>query len=364
MSSDPSDQNRLLPVEVHQQFFGDRPIVKQQVIGSGHIHQTYRVSVGKAASIQHYIVQRLNTQVFSKPQAILQNIQTLNQYLKNSTYPLALLEPWPALSGDYLIVDDQQKYWRAFPYLENTLALDQAEHPEQVYEAAWAFGTFSAHTRAIDTQQFNTILPNFHDVQIRYRQWEKALLEASPRRLKEAAPALQKIRQYAFLLKQSQPSNLPLRLCHYDTKINNVLLDAVQQKAICIIDLDTLMPGYLMYDFGDMVRTMAVQAGEEERDLTKVALWPEAFEALCQGFLSAMQGAFLPGEFQSLLSGAYLIVYEQALRFMTDFLQGNSYYTVYHPQQNLWRAENQLQLLQSLLDHRAFMEAHLHEENN
>ena len=337
-------------------FFPQGKLVQTEAIKNGLINQTYKVILEKEGQTQAFILQEINQKIFQEPIKIMTNIHLVGQHLSQNNYKSNILQAIPSKSGKTYHLDDKGKYWRLFPFIENTCVYNKVEKPILAYEAARAFGQYLAALWTFPIDKLEETIPHFHDPKRRYRTFE-VIYEANPlQNRKLARTVIEFIQKEASLLQRFHPDKLPLRVTHNDTKINNVLFDIKTENACCIIDLDTLMPGHLVFDFGDMVRTFCNRAGEEEQDWTKVHLDLYLFEKLCQGFFEPLGPLISDSEKKQMINGALLITYEQAIRFLNDYLTGDRYYAIQYPGHNLCRAYNQTQLLRSMLEQEGRMQ--------
>jgi len=349
-----------------------------QPIGSGHINDTYRIDFEENGAAQTYVLQRLNHEVFQQPEALMDNISRVTHYLAaQPDYPLAALAPLPTHSGHSFQRDPAGNYWRVFPMLENTFAPETIASPAEAREAAQAYGAFARALRHFPAHTLAETIPGFHDTDRRWRVFEKILAQNPTERLFSAQPekamttatmtndamttadrlfsaqpeiaAMRRAKRVFDQISHLKTSGtLPLRVTHNDTKAGNVLLDSVSGRAVAVIDLDTVMPGTLLSDFGDMVRTFVPDRYEDDPDIERLTLRTEILGALTEGFLSETADFLSDAEREHLLLGASWIVGEQALRFLTDYLAGDPYYKTRYPQHNLVRARNQLQVFSRL----------------
>jgi Ser/Thr protein kinase RdoA (MazF antagonist) len=315
--------------------------------GSGHIHQTYLVS-GKRS----FVLQRVNINVFTQPEIIARNLRTASTYLKaqNPEYPF--LTCIASTAGRDMEYDSEGYPWRLFPYVENTVTYDQVGSPAQAYEAASQFARLTRHLDGVDPAMFEPTIPRFHDLSLRWNQFETALSTSNDTRRKASEDSIMRCYKAESLVAQYEKliagGSLRLRVVHNDTKINNVLFDRVSGKTVAVIDLDTLMPGYFIYDLGDMVRTFVCPVSEEEKDLSKVVFRRDVYDALLEGYRSEMDPVLTPAERTAIPFAGKMMTYIMALRFLADYLRGNTYYHITYPEQNLVRAANQLKLLEVL----------------
>ncbi|MFI5450789.1 phosphotransferase enzyme family protein [Pedobacter sp. UC225_61] len=325
--------------------------VSLQQIGSGHINQTYLLSSLK--DNKKYILQNINTEVFKEPFAIANNIKAVADYLKEHYPDYLFPAPITTLNGD-LMAHHDNGYWRLLPFVEDTSAFDTLSETKQAYEAAKQFGKLSRLLNEFDTSILSITIPGFHDLAWRYEQFTFALNQAATNLKITANEVIETALHHHFIIdyyrSYERSKEFPDRVMHHDTKISNVLLSSSTNSGVCVIDLDTLMPGKFISDLGDMIRTYICAFSENETDLTKIEIRLPYFEATVKGYLSEMASILTPTEKELILFSGKYIVYMQALRFLTDFLSGNIYYPITYPTQNLDRAKNQFKLLSELFE--------------
>jgi Ser/Thr protein kinase RdoA (MazF antagonist) len=332
--------------EIATQFIDSQLIELISPLGNGHIHQTYLVSMSNKNS---FVLQCMNTDIFRHPKGVVENMQLIADHLVQlPNYAMKILRPLPTREGQLLYVDDRNKYWRATPFFAHTTSYSCIETPRQAAAAARAFGQFASALQDFPTQQLNVTLPGFHDSISRYQHYETIKKAASTDRLIVANDIIRFIEQESHLFRKIANLNLPLRAVHNDTKADNVLLDATTDKGICVIDLDTVMPGTILSDFGDMVRTFTNSHAEDDDKFEEVEARYAIFEALSNAYLEETASFLTEVERKHLLEGALWIVLEQALRFLTDYLANDVYYSIQYPTHNLVRAKNQMALWQSI----------------
>lgn len=316
-------------------------------ITTGHINYTYKVTGPKS-----YILQRINKNIFKQPEVVANNIRLAANHLSEN-YPEYLFPGTiPSIDKQEMVYDEEGFPWRLFPYIDNTFTIDKVDSEAEALSAAQGFGMLTANLWNADVNSFHETIPQFHDLALRYNQFQTALEGSNVERKTSAKWAIdQAITQHHLVERYDDLINsgtLTLRVMHNDTKINNILFDRSSRQAVCVIDLDTLMPGYFIYDLGDMIRTFVSPVSEEEKDLSKVSFRKDIYDALMKGYFSAM-GNCLTEEQKSLAPFAgYMMTYIMALRFLADYLNGDIYYQTHYPGQNLVRATNQLQLLSIL----------------
>lgn len=327
-----------------------------QPFGSGHINKTFLVSSSEPGE-GAYVLQRINTNVFRRPEVIARNLRMVGDYLARTAPDYYFLRAVPTRDGEDLFLDAGE-YWRMLPHAANTVTVDQAETPRQAYEAAKQFGRFARLTHGIDLTAFTPSIPDFHNLALRRTQYEVAVAAATPERRSRASDLVagfdsraDVVARYDYVVRA-----LPERLMHHDTKINNALLHADTFEGVCICDLDTLMAGRVISDLGDMVRTYVCPVSEEEADVTKVVIREEYYAALMQGYLSEMHEVLTAEERDHLFYAGEFMVYMQGIRFLTDFLNGDVYYPVKYAGHNLDRARNQWALLQRLTEKKSALQ--------
>lgn len=326
--------------------------VTAEPYGSGHINDTFAVAFDQAGSRIRYILQRINTSIFRDPVQLMENIRRVTEHLSSkagdSRSTLTLVS---ALDGKTWFCDADGSYWRVYLFIEHAKSYDVLRTGEQAYEAARAFGRFQADLVDLPGRLVETI-PDFHNTPKRIADLEEAVRADVCGRVKTAEPEIEFVLsrkgEAETLIRLNREGAIPERITHNDTKLNNVLIDSVTGLGKCVIDLDTVMPGLVHYDFGDMVRTGTSPAAEDERDLSKVTMRFPMFEALLRGYCSSA-GAFLnPVEFEYLPFSGKLITLEIGTRFLTDYLSGDTYFKTHRAGHNLDRARTQIALVESI----------------
>ena len=324
--------------------------------GSGHIHDTYCAMLEDGGRGLRVILQRMNTGIFKNPVAVMHNIERVTAHLRmrlsgQMDVDRRALQLVPARDGRTWHVDGEGQYWRAYRFIEGARTYDVVCSPAQAFEAAKAFGEFQRLLADLPEPRLAESIPDFHHTAKRFATFEQAVAADAVGRCGEAE------REIAFAMSRRAiggalvNAGLPERVTHNDTKLNNVMLDDASGEGICVIDLDTVMPGLAAYDFGDMVRTMTCPAAEDERDLTRVGVEFPLFEAVLKGYLKGAWGFLTQREHESLITGTKVIVFEQGIRFLADFLAGDAYYKASRPGQNLDRCRTQFKLLESIEEH-------------
>ncbi|MDB6019376.1 MAG: hypothetical protein JWR19_3865 [Pedosphaera sp.] len=321
--------------------------------GSGHINDTYCVVFDQAGTCVRYIFQRINHLVFKNPVALMENIARVTRHLGGefagagdaSRRSLTLVF---ARDGNPSYQDAAGNHWRVYLFIEQARTYDAVESPGQAFEAAKAFGLFQKVLANLPAPRLHDTIPDFHHTPKRFLALERAVAADAFNRALLAKPEIEFAQQHESITSVLLDANLPERVTHNDTKFNNVMLDDTTGEGICVIDLDTVMPGLALYDFGDMVRTTTSPAKEDERDLSKVKMQFPMFEALVRGYLSTA-GSFLTKEEKQLLAfSGKLITFEIGLRFLTDYLNGDTYFKVHRDGHNLDRCRTQFKLVESI----------------
>jgi len=338
----------------------------------GHINDSYQVTVrgagGGPGEPTRYLLQRLNTLVFPRPDHVMENVSHVTRHLAvrlaNEDHPdwrrrtLVLV---PTRDGADWLVSPDGGYWRSFPFIEGVVTLEHVRGPDAARSAGLAFGEFLRLISDYAGPPLHDVLPGFHDPVAHYERLEAAVRRDAARRAAGARPEIIALMSVRGLVEQLPPrvaaGELPRRIVHNDAKLANVLLDAVTGAPLCVVDLDTVMPGLVLYDFGDLVRSATSPTAEDDEDLSRVGVRRPLFEALAQGFLDAVGGTLRTTERALLVYGAQLIILEQAIRFLTDYLEGDRYYRITRPEHNLIRCRAQFKLFTTVTEARAELES-------
>lgn len=329
----------------------------------GLINRTWKITSGA----KQYILQRVNTNVFKKPYELAENISMLKQYLEERSPGYLFVAPLKSLGDEDIVHDQQEGYFRLYPFVQGSHTINVVTTSGQAFEAALQFGKFTRLLCGFDSSRLHFTIPDFHNLTLRYYQFEEALIRGNVSRIKESQQLVKDINSNRQILesfeKLSQSSLVKHRVTHHDTKISNVLFDS-QDKGICVIDLDTVMSGYFISDLGDMMRTYLSPANEEAKDFTKIDVRDDFFRAIVDGYLCCMKEE-LSAEEQGLIfySGLFLI-YMQAIRFLTDYFNNDVYYGAAYPDQNLVRAGNQICLLKRMMEKKEVLQGIVSEALN
>ena len=316
--------------------------------GNGLINDTWKIEDGK----EIYILQKINTDVFKHPEYISENIYSIASYLSVHHPDYFFLTPVKTPAGKDLVFIEKDGYYRMFPFIKHSHTIDVAENAHQTFEAAKKFGELTKLLAGFPAQQLKVTLPDFHNISLRYKDFLHAKKSGIKERIIKANELIQYLESQQNIVdafeKIKLSKNFKLRVTHHDTKINNVLFNK-EEKGICVIDLDTLMPGYFISDVGDMIRTCVPCVNEEEKDISKIYIREEIFVALAEGYLSEMYDELSEEELNNLVYAGKFMVYMQALRFLSDYLNNDVYYGSAYNDQNFHRAANQIQLLKLLI---------------
>lgn len=327
--------------------------------GAGHINDSYRLTYAERGVSTRYLLQRINNAIFHDPPRLMENIQRVTDHIAARWQAAGVpdgsrrgLRLVTARAGRPYHQDAAGAYWRMYHFIEHTTAREAPQTPAQAEQAGRAYGQFQQLLANLPPPRLHDTIPDFHNTPLRYATLDRAIAADAHRRAATAKAEIdfaQHRRPLAtVLLDLHRRGQIPERAVHNDAKLSNVLLDEKTSEGLCVVDLDIVMPGLSLYDFGDMVRSMTCPAAEDEPDLTKVAVQPPLFEALARGYL-ATAGALLTSiERQHLIVAGKLITLEQGVRFLTDYLNGDTYYKTHRPNQNLDRTRVQFKLVESL----------------
>jgi len=336
--------------------------------GSGHINDTFAVTVSQAGAPVRYVFQRINHRIFTDVPALMDNIVRVTRHQRErlaasgaADASRRALTVVPGHDGRPFVRDAAGAWWRAYLFIERAVTHDRIESPEQARTAARAFGEFQRLLADLPGGRLHETIPAFHDTPRRYAAFEDAVRADAAGRAAACAAEVDFARGRAPLagrLAELRAAGLvPERVTHNDTKLNNVMLDEATGEGVCVIDLDTVMPGLSLYDFGDMVRSATNAAAEDETEPSRIFARPEIFAALAEGFLAGAGSSLNAVEKAHLVVAGQVITYEIGLRFLTDHLQGDVYFKIRRPGHNLDRARNQFALLRSLESQSAAFEA-------
>ena len=346
---------------VLRQFRTTGSLVRVAPHGSGHINHSYSASFEANGRIRRYLLQRVNTGIFKQPELLMENMQRVTLHLAGKLAgqrdaDRRVLTLVPTHDGHAWHRDAEGGVWRVFVFLENAFSYDLTESPSQAFEAAKAFGSFGQQLADLPAPRLHETISAFHDTPRRLRDLEQAIAHDAAHRVSQAATEIRFVRSRQSTAPILTAANLPERVTHNDTKLNNVLFDSATGQALCVVDLDTVMPGLALYDFGDMVRTATSPTAEDEQDLSRVEMRFPMFEALVRGYLASASSYLTREEKEHLPACGKVIAYEQGIRFLADYLAGDMYYKVTRSAQNLDRCRTQFKLVESIEQQESAME--------
>lgn len=339
-------------------IYGD--FLSAQPYGSGHINDTYATVVSQSGKQVRYIFQRINHNVFKQPAQLMDNIARVTRHCKTkfaaddkdaSRKALTVLQ---TKDGKDFFVDAEGNHWRCYLFIENARTYDVPESEDQIFQAARAFGNFQKMLVDLPGGPLFETIPDFHNGPKRFQALQDAIKADKCNRAAAAKADIEAIEKHSWIFnvlpELVEKGKIPVRTTHNDTKINNVMIDDKSGEGICVIDLDTVMPGLALYDFGDMVRTTVSPSEEDETDLSKVGMVPSRFEAVLRGYLSSA-GEFLnDDEKANLILSGKMITLMIGTRFLTDYLSGDVYFKIHRPEHNLDRCRTQVKIVDTIAE--------------
>ncbi len=345
--------------EIGAHFQIDGTYVGCERYHGGHINDTYFATYASRGGQRRYVHQRINVSVFRDPDALTRNIAAVTRHVRAkllaggiSDVDRRVLQLLPTRDGGDMLVTADGEYWRTYPYVEQTICYGTPRTPEDAFSAARAFGEFSALVADFPVDALTETLPQFHDTPSRFAALTRAIecdsRNRAARAENEIAAALALRPLCTALQDVAARANLPMRPTHNDTKITNVLFDERTGEAICIVDLDTIMPGLTLYDVGELVRTASTRAAEDEPDPSKVLVDPDLFAAVATGFIAGAGAMLTAAEREAFVTAGKVLAFENGIRFLADFLNGDVYFRVHREEQNLDRARAQFAVVASL----------------
>ena len=334
------------------EFEVEGKVVEYVPFGNGHINETKLVTMDNGVQ---YVLQRINKNVFKRPDLLMENYVGVTKFIRKKIEEMGgdpLREVLNAIytkDGKPYTIDEEGQYWRLLVYVTESMSYDKVERPEQFYDSAVSFGDFQYMLRDYPAETLHETIVNFHNTPDRFRQLTEAIENDAKGRLAEVAAEVEFARarqEFAGTLERAHAEGkLPLRVTHNDTKLNNILFDSNTGKALCVVDLDTIMPGYSVNDFGDSIRFGATTALEDETDLSKVNFDISLYELYVKGFIEGAKGGLTEGELEMLPIGAIMMTFECGMRFLADYLNGDTYFRIHRPSHNLDRCRNQFKLV-------------------
>ncbi len=333
--------------------------ISAEPYGSGHINDTYAATYSQAGTQVRYIHQRINHLIFKEPLLLMENIERVTSHIRNKLIATGAddinrrtLTLVPTLDGKICYIDPEGNYWRTYLFVENAQTYDEITETKQAYQAAKALGEFQKQLTDLPGPRLHDTIPGFHNTRQRFNNLTKAIETDSHNRAASVKAdiefALKREAMVDILLDLQAKGDIPEIITHSDTKLNNVMLDNKTSEGICVIDLDTVMPGLSLYDFGDMARTAMRPTPEDETDLSKVVAQTDMFKALADGYLSSAGDMLTQAEKDHLAFSTKLITFEIGLRFLTDYLEGDIYFKTHREGHNLDRCHVQFKMVESL----------------
>ena len=327
-------------------------------INKGYINQTYRIqTLSDAGHVHKYTLQRINTNVFPDVEALMENFKLTTEHLHQSLslpghHKRGSVQTIRTTLEGNVYLRKASGCWRMMPYFDGVYSLDIPDKPETFYQAGVAFGTFLKKMSDVDVSKVHVVIPNFHNTKTRYQDLEVAIKQDSTGRVKHVAKEIAFVRaradKYGIISDALDKGEIPTRVCHNDTNLNNILFDKETRLPVAIIDLDTVMPSSPLYDFGDSMRIGTNTAKDDEKDLSKVSCNLELYAQYARGYLTACGDVLTRRELELLPYAALIITSEDGIRFLMDYIQGDIYYNIYYPDQNLDRARTQLKLVEDM----------------
>jgi len=334
--------------EIVQKFFPNETVLELKPFGHGHINDTYKLVLENHTN--EYILQRINTTVFKNPQGIIQTHLKLQEVFENENHSVCIAKVFPTTSGEFLYMDAEKMAWRLTNFIPESYTVSVVEEAWQAFQGGSAYGWFAKVCNQLNAGEFVEAIPDFHKLSFRMKQLHEAIADDKAGRVKLISEVLKFVADREPLLNEIEnlvnAGEIPIRVVHNDTKINNLLFRGNQAAAV--IDLDTTGPGILFYDYGDALRTGANTAVEDEKDLTKVKFNIEAFKACTEGYLGQVKPILSAKENDLFYQAPILMTFIIGSRFLTDYLNGDVYYKTAYDDHNLVRAKVQFKLIESM----------------
>ncbi len=330
--------------------------------GSGHINSTW-LAIHKSADGKETknLMQKISTVAFKNPEQLMENIVGVTEFLRDKVEEDGTLTVIPTLDGKNFYLDEFGSYWRVYKFIENATAYQQIENDNDFYTCGLAFGEFQQMLAEYPAEKLYETIVNFHNTPSRFADFKKALAEDKMGRAKDVQDEINFVLAHECkadaITSKLESGEIPYRVTHNDTKLNNILIDDATGKAKCVIDLDTVMPGAAAYDFGDSIRFGASTGAEDETDLSKISVDVHLFEVFAKGYLSTANKFLTPAEKDSLVTGAYLMTLECGVRFLTDYLNGDVYFKIHRENHNLDRCRTQFKLVADMEEKEAELRA-------
>ena len=341
------------------QFRYEGVLIDERPYGSGHINDTYLLTfeIAEMGTIK-VILQRMNKNIFTKPIELMENILNVTSYLRKKIIENGgdpdreTLNVIRTVDNMPYFVDSEGEYWRSYKFITDATSYDQVESPEDFYQSAVAFGNLQRLLAEYPAETLHETIEGFHDTKARFQVFKKAVEDDVCGRAASVQKEIQFVLEHEHLANVFadllEKKEIPLRVTHNDTKLNNIMIDNKTRKGICVIDLDTVMPGLAMNDFGDSIRFGASTATEDEQDLSKVSCDMELFDLYAKGFIEGCGGKLTEKEIDLMPTGAMVMTFECGMRFLTDYLQGDTYFKIHRENHNLDRCRTQFKLVKDM----------------
>ena len=341
------------------QFRYEGVLIDERPYGSGHINDTYLLTfeIAEMGTIK-VILQRMNKNIFTKPIELMENILNVTSYLRKKIIENGgdpdreTLNVIRTVDNMPYFVDSEGEYWRSYKFITDATSYDQVESPEDFYQSAVAFGNFQRLLAEYPAETLHETIEGFHDTKARFQVFKKAVEDDVCGRAASVQKEIQFVLEHEHLANVFadllEKKEIPLRVTHNDTKLNNIMIDNKTRKGSCVIDLDTVMPGLAMNDFGDSIRFGASTATEDEQDLSKVSCDMELFDLYAKGFIEGCGGKLTEKEIDLMPTGAMVMTFECGMRFLTDYLQGDTYFKIHRENHNLDRCRTQFKLVKDM----------------
>jgi len=344
--------------DITEEFIIHGDITSITQLNKGYINRTYRVETLSAAGHVHkYTLQRINTNVFPDVDALMENFKLTTDHLHKTFLlpghsPKGSVQTIRTTKDGLPFLRHESGCWRLMTYFDDVYSLDIPDSPETFCEAGRAFGKFLKEMSDVDVDQVKEVIPNFHNTKSRYMDLEKSIARDPKGRVKKVTAEIEFVRaradKYGMISEALESGKIPTRICHNDCNLNNILFDNITHLPVAVIDLDTVMPSSPLYDYGDSMRIGTNTAKDDEKDLSKVSCDLNLYEQYARGYLSACGDVLTKEELELLPYASLIITSEDGIRFLMDYIDGDTYYHIYYPGQNLDRARTQLKLVEDM----------------
>jgi hypothetical protein len=361
-------EKQLQDISKKFQIYGE--ILHAETLKIGHINETYTATYDQGGTRVRYIHQKINKNVFKNPAAVMKNVMRVTGHIRKKLEATALRDVTrrsliviPTRDGKPYYQNGDGEVWRTFVFVEGVETFEAVQSPEQAYQAGKAFGDFQRLLVDLPGERLLETIPDFHHTRKRFGALQQAIEKDHYNRAKDARKEIEFALAHEpvadVIVQAMAKGKIPERITHNDTKFNNVMLDVLTGEAMCVVDLDTVMPGCALYDFGDMVRTTTSPTLEDEQDLAKVKMQMPMFKQLARGYLASAGEFLTKGEKALIAFSGKLITFEIGLRFLTDFLSGDTYFRIHRPGHNLDRCRTQFKLVESIEKQEAAMQKYV-----